>query len=87
MPYGYETIRKSAGQYENLCGSFRKIPPLRTLRDRVGKTVVYRPVNLAREMARLEAMQKRTGEDEDLLKLLNFRNKVILDRLTVKPSP
>lgn len=61
--------------------------PLWTLRERVGKIIVYRPVNLAREIARLEAIQKRSGEDEDTLKLLRFRMKVIIDQLTVKPAP
>jgi poly-gamma-glutamate synthesis protein (capsule biosynthesis protein) len=59
--------------------------PLWTLRDRSGKTVVYRPVNLAREIARLEALEKRTKEDEDTLGLLKFRMKVIVEQLTVKP--
>lgn len=61
--------------------------PLWTLRDRVGKNVVYRPVNLVREIARLEALEKRTKEDEDTLGLLKFRMKVITDQLTVKTSP
>jgi poly-gamma-glutamate capsule biosynthesis protein CapA/YwtB (metallophosphatase superfamily) len=60
--------------------------PLWSLRERVGKNVVYRPVNLAREIARLEALEKRTKEDEDTLGLLKFRMKVIVDQLTVKPS-
>jgi len=58
--------------------------PLWTLRERVGKSVVYRPVNLAREIARLEALPKRTRKDEDTLGLLKVRMKVIIDQLTVK---
>jgi poly-gamma-glutamate capsule biosynthesis protein CapA/YwtB (metallophosphatase superfamily) len=58
--------------------------PIWTLHDRVGKTVVNRPVTLAREIARLEAIQKRTREEDSNLKLLMFRNTVIVERLTKK---
>jgi poly-gamma-glutamate capsule biosynthesis protein CapA/YwtB (metallophosphatase superfamily) len=60
--------------------------PLWTLRERVGKNVVYRPVNLAREIARLEALPKRTGADEDTLGLLKFRMQAIIDELTAKKA-
>jgi hypothetical protein len=58
--------------------------PIWTLHDRVGKTMVNRPVTLAREIARLEAIQKRTKEEDNNLKLLIFRNTVIMERLTEK---
>lgn len=58
--------------------------PIWTLRDRVGKIVVNRPVTIAREIARLEAIQKRTKEEDKNLKLLLFRNMVIMKRLTEK---
>jgi poly-gamma-glutamate synthesis protein (capsule biosynthesis protein) len=61
--------------------------PLWSLHDRVGENVVYRPVNLAREIVRLEALEKRTKEDEDTLGLLKFRMNVIVGQLTVGSAP
>jgi hypothetical protein len=61
--------------------------PIWTLRDRAGESVVYRPVGLAREMARLKAIEKRTKEEEDTLELLGFRKKVIIEQLTGKTAP
>ncbi len=61
--------------------------PIWTLRDRAGEAVVYRPVGLAREMARLAAIEKRTKEENDTLELLGFRNKFIIDQLMGKPAP
>lgn len=60
--------------------------PIWTLRDRVGKTALFRPVSLAREIARIEGIHKRTKGEEDTLKLLKFRKKVITDTLTVKTA-
>lgn len=61
--------------------------PLWTLRDRIGKTVMFRPVNIARETARIEGRTNRAREDEDALKLLNYRKKIITELLTVGPAP
>jgi poly-gamma-glutamate capsule biosynthesis protein CapA/YwtB (metallophosphatase superfamily) len=58
--------------------------PIWTLRDRVGKNAVNRPITITREIARLEAIQKRTKEEDNNLKLLMFRNTVIMERLTEK---
>lgn len=55
--------------------------PIWTLRDTIGRAVVYRPVALAREIARIEAMPKRTRAQESSLKLLSYRMRVISDRL------
>lgn len=56
--------------------------PIWTLREPDGNGVVCRPVSLSREIARLEAKQKRkTGEDE-LLKFLNFRKDYIVKSMT-----
>jgi len=61
--------------------------PIWTLHEGEGKSAVPRPVNLTREIERIEAMQKRTREDENTLKLLRYRKKVILDQLTVSIAP
>jgi poly-gamma-glutamate capsule biosynthesis protein CapA/YwtB (metallophosphatase superfamily) len=55
--------------------------PIWTLRDTVDQTVVYRPVSLLREIARIEWKPNRTNEEENTLKLLGFRSKVINDML------
>ena len=55
--------------------------PIWTLREKVGQTVVYRPVSLLREIARIEWKPKRSKEEENTLKLLGFRSKVINDML------
>jgi poly-gamma-glutamate capsule biosynthesis protein CapA/YwtB (metallophosphatase superfamily) len=61
--------------------------PTWTLRDKVGEIVLYRPVDLAQEITRLETMPKRTREDDKILKLLSFRMKVITDSLMGKAAP
>jgi hypothetical protein len=60
--------------------------PLWTLREWVGKTVLSRPVNIARETARIEEHGKNTKEEKNILTLLNFRKKVITDQLIAKPA-
>ncbi len=60
--------------------------PIWTLRDTIGKAVVYRPVTLAREIARIEAMPKRTKAEENSLKLLSYRMRVISDKLMASPA-
>jgi len=59
--------------------------PIWTNREKVGAAVITRPVTIAREIARLEAQKSRTSEEEGLLALLGYRQKVILEQLTVKP--
>jgi len=60
--------------------------PIWTYRDVTGKTTLYRPVSLDREIARIEKITKRTSEQDNTLKLLKFRRKVITDTLTVKTA-
>jgi len=60
--------------------------PIWTLRERVGKIALSRPVNLSREIGRIKALEKRTKEEEDTLQLLGFRQKVIMDQLTVQAA-
>jgi poly-gamma-glutamate synthesis protein (capsule biosynthesis protein) len=60
--------------------------PIWTHRDMTGKTTLYRPVSLDREIARIEKIATRTKEQDNTLKLLKFRKKVITDTLTVKTA-
>lgn len=76
-------VKKEKGKAMVLRAEF---VPLWTLRERVGKTFLSRPVNIAREMARIEEIKKRTKEEDNTLKLLSFRKKVITDQLTVKTA-
>ncbi len=77
------TIVKDAGRTSILRAEFL---PIWTLRDVVGKSRVYRPVSLAREIERLNAFAERSDEEDGLLKLLMYRQEVILEKLTKKPE-
>ncbi len=60
--------------------------PLWTLRDFVNGKVIYRPVSLEREIARIKVRDKRTREDENTLNFLAYRKDVITKKLAVNPA-
>ena len=57
--------------------------PIWTLRERSKRAVVPRPVSIAREVAKLEADEQRSAEQESLLHFLSRRQKLITDKLVV----
>lgn len=59
--------------------------PIWALREKFGTTSFYHPVSIAREMDQLASKEKRTNEEDRLLALLGYRQKVIRDQLT-KPG-
>jgi len=77
------TIVKEAGKTSISRADFL---PIWTLRDMVGGTRIFRPVSLAREIERLNAITERSRDEEGLLKLLSYRREVILKKLTKKPE-
>src|SRR3990170_664635 len=77
------TIVKEAGRTSISRAEFL---PIWTLRDMVGRSRVFRPVSLAREIERLNAISERSKEEEGLLKLLSYRQEVIVQKLTKKPE-
>ncbi len=58
--------------------------PIWTLREVIGGRTVSRPISLSRELARLEALQERSKEEEKMKELLSFRRKVIAETCAVK---
>jgi poly-gamma-glutamate synthesis protein (capsule biosynthesis protein) len=58
--------------------------PVWTVREQAGKTTVFRPVCIAREIARIESARTRGLEEENMLALLKYRNMVIVERLSGK---
>lgn len=60
--------------------------PIWTLREKEGGLYVARPVNIAAEVRRLEALSNREEDGEDILKLLRYRYKVITETLGPGPS-
>ena len=77
------TIVKEAGKTSISRADFL---PIWTLRDMVGRSRIFRPVRLAREIERLNAITERSRDEEGLLKLLSYRREVILKKLTKKPE-
>ena len=77
------TIVKEAGKTSISRADFL---PIWTLRDMVGRSRIFRPVSLAREIERLNAITERSRDEEGLLKLLSYRREVILKKLTKKPE-
>ena len=61
--------------------------PIWSLRDKVGSTMIFRPVSVDREILRLQKVRNRTREEENTLKLLSYRKKVITDQLSVITKP
>ena len=51
--------------------------PIWTLREATGAGAVYRPVSLAREIARFRGKTPLRSDEENLVKLLTYRNDVI----------
>jgi poly-gamma-glutamate synthesis protein (capsule biosynthesis protein) len=60
--------------------------PIWTMREKVGSSTVARPVSLAREIARLEALPKRNKEEENEMKLLSHRQKLIIEMFSPRPA-
>ncbi len=60
--------------------------PIWTLREKIGRDSVPRPVSLGREIARLEDLPERSREEENLMTLLKHRQKVITEKLSPKPA-
>lgn len=60
--------------------------PIWSLREPIGKTIVYRPVSLARELSVLGAKHKLDTTDEKLMSLLSYRRDYIIRRLTGTPE-
>lgn len=58
--------------------------PIWTARQRVGAAIVFRPVCIAREIERIDSLQRRSTEDENMLALLRHRQKIITDQLKAK---
>jgi len=58
--------------------------PIWTARQKVGNTFVFRPVSIAREIERIDSLQRRSTEDENMLALLRHRQKIITDRLKAR---
>ncbi len=60
--------------------------PIWTMHEKVGSSTVARPVGLAREIARLEALPKRSKEEENEIKLLSHRQKLIIEMFSPRPA-
>ncbi len=60
--------------------------PIWTMREKAGASTVARPVGLAREIARLEALPERSKEEENKMKLLSHRQKLIIELFSPKPA-
>jgi poly-gamma-glutamate capsule biosynthesis protein CapA/YwtB (metallophosphatase superfamily) len=60
--------------------------PIWSLREPIGKAIVYRPVSLARELSVLGAKQKRDSTEEKLMRLLSYRLEFIIRTLTGAPE-
>lgn len=60
--------------------------PIWTMREKTGTITVTRPVSLEREIADLEGIEKRSMEQESMIKLLSYRKKIITDKLTFIPE-
>lgn len=60
--------------------------PIWSLREPIGKAMVYRPVSLARELSMLGAKHKRDSTEENLMNLLSYRREFIIRRLTGTPE-
>lgn len=68
------TVTKEAGK---AAISHAEFLPLWTLRETAHGSVVRRPVSIARELSRLEAVPERSADDEHLMELLKHRQAVI----------
>lgn len=60
--------------------------PIWSLREPNGKGTVYRPVSLGRELSMLSAKQKRNSTEDGLMRLLSYRQELIIQKLTGKPE-
>ncbi len=61
--------------------------PIWSFREKVGASMVARPVSLSREIVKLSAIAKRTKKEEGTLQLLTYRQKVILNTIRATPEP
>ncbi|HEX9136247.1 MAG TPA: CapA family protein [Nitrospirota bacterium] len=60
--------------------------PIWSLREPIGKAMVYRPVSLARELSMLGAKHKLDTTEEKLMRLLSYRQEYIIRILTGTPE-
>lgn len=60
--------------------------PIWTMREKTGSSTVARPVGLAREIARLEALPQRSKEEDNEMKLLSHRQKLIIETFSPRPA-
>jgi poly-gamma-glutamate capsule biosynthesis protein CapA/YwtB (metallophosphatase superfamily) len=60
--------------------------PIWSLREPIGKAVIYRPVSLARELAMLGSKKDRDSAEEELMRFLSYRQEYIIRRLTGTPE-
>jgi poly-gamma-glutamate capsule biosynthesis protein CapA/YwtB (metallophosphatase superfamily) len=72
-----ETISIRRAEFLPIWNSVRK----------AGTTTVYRPVCIPRELMRLTSMTQRTTDDENLLSLLAYRQRIIMEHLSPGPPP
>jgi len=60
--------------------------PIWSLREPIGKSTLYRPVSLARELSMLGSKHKLDTTEEKLMRLLSYRREFIIRRLTGTPE-
>ena len=60
--------------------------PIWTLRETIGRATVNRPVSLDRELSLLGSKQQRSTTDDKIIKLLTYRQQLIIRTLTGKPE-
>jgi poly-gamma-glutamate capsule biosynthesis protein CapA/YwtB (metallophosphatase superfamily) len=73
------TVRKEGEKVSIVRAGFL---PIWNSLQKAGSTTVYRPVNIPREIMRLSSMPTRSVDDQNLLSLLDYRQRVIMERLS-----
>jgi len=61
--------------------------PIWTLRDQIGKGTISRPVSIMSELARIEALDRKSKELENTRKLISYRMQVILSKFGAASAP
>lgn len=79
----FATIAKEAGKTSV---TRVELMPTWSLRDQVDNVVVYRPVSIAREIERISSQPKLSEHDEEMIKLLSFRQRTIIEKFSPKPN-
>ncbi|HTF99518.1 MAG TPA: CapA family protein, partial [Nitrospirota bacterium] len=75
------TVRKSG---EKVSISNAGVLPVWNAVRAAGPTTVYRPVNIPREIMRLSSLSPRSTDDQNMLSLLDYRQRVIMEHLSQK---